>query len=235
MKTLVLFDIDGTLLACGPQIGPLFVGALLEVFGDYRRPDGYNFSGKTDPRIVHDMVAPTGIESEEIYRRLPEMQRTYFGRLERGLDRRHMVLLPGVVPLLERLAARGDVLLGLLTGNWRAGARIKLSRFDLGRFFSFGAFGDDAIDRRDLVPVAMDRASTAAGRPFTAEEVLIVGDSELDVDCALASGVASVAVATGHTSLERLRAAGADWAFPDLEHAAREIDLFHESVAENAP
>ena len=174
------------------------------------------------------------MKPDEIFRRLPEMQRTYFGRLERGLNRERMVLLPGVVPLLERLAARGDVLLGLLTGNWHTGAEIKLSRFGLGRFFGFGAYGDDAIDRRDLVPVALDRAARAAGRQFTAEEVLIVGDSELDVDCALAAGVASLAVATGHTSLERLQAAGAHWAFPDLEHATRKIELFREAAVKHA-
>ncbi len=140
-----------------------------------------------------------------------------------------------MVPLLERLAARDDVLLGLLTGNWRGGARIKLSRFDLGRFFGFGAFGDDAVDRRDLVPVALERAADVAGRRFAPGEVLIVGDSELDVDCARAAGIRSLAVATGHTPLERLRAAGAVWAFPDLEHAAREIDLFRPCHPEGPP
>lgn len=226
MKKLVLFDIDGTLLSCGRQVGYIFVGALEQVFGGYRRPEGYNFSGRTDQQIVLDLVAATGMDCAEIRRRLPEMQRRYFERLERELDPAAMVLLPGVVPLLERLAAREDVVLGLLTGNWKDGARIKLSRFGLGRFFSFGAFGDDAVVRRDLVPIAIDRAVAAGRQRFDAAEVLIVGDSELDVDCATASGARSVAVATGYTPLERLVAAGADWAFPDLEQAAIEFDLF---------
>lgn len=227
VKHLVLFDIDGTLLACGRQVGYIFVGALEEVFGGYRRPQGYNFAGRTDEQIVFDLVAAAGMECAEIRKRLPEMKRIYFERLEKLLDPAGMVLLPGVVPLLERLQERRDVVLGLLTGNWRRGAVIKLSRFGLGRFFPFGAFGDDAAARRDLVPIALERAAAAAGRePFDADEVLIVGDSELDVDCANAAGVRSVAVATGHTSPERLRAAGADWVFSDLEQATLEVELF---------
>lgn len=226
MKHLVLFDVDGTLLSCGPQIGGLFASALVEVFGGYFRPEGYNFAGRTDPQIVLDLVAALALPREDVLRRLPEMQRAYFRRLENGLDRDHMELLPGVVPLLERMTARADVAVGLLTGNWRGSAEIKLGRFDLGRFFTFGAFGDDAMVRRALVPVALERAETATGRRFKPSEVLIVGDSELDVDCALAAGIPSLAVATGFTSLERLRAAGADWVFSDLEQAAREIELF---------
>jgi phosphoglycolate phosphatase-like HAD superfamily hydrolase len=227
---LVLFDVDGTLLRCGPQIGGIFVSALVEVFGGYLRPDGYNFAGRTDPQIVLDLVAALALPREDVLRRLPDMQRAYFHRLERELDRDRMELLPGVVPLLERLAAREDVALGLLTGNWHGSADIKLGRFDLGRFFPFGAFGDDAPVRRELVPIALERAAAAAGRPFTPAEVLIVGDSELDVDCARAAGIRPVAVTTGFTSAARLRAAGADWVFPDLEHAAREIALFREVV-----
>lgn len=229
-RHLVLFDIDGTLLRCGPQIGGIFVSALVEVFGGYFRPENYNFAGRTDPQIVIDLVAALALPREDVVRRLPEMQRAYFHRLERDLDRDRMELLPGVVPLLERLTARDDVAVGLLTGNWHGSADIKLGRFELGRFFPFGAFGDDAPARRDLVPVALERAAAFAGRPFAPAEVLIVGDSELDVDCARAAGIRPVAVTTGFTPAQRLRDAGADWVFPDLEHAAREVELFRCAV-----
>jgi len=229
VKYLILFDIDGTLLLCGKQIRPLFVNALKEAFGDgleIRRPDGYQFAGKTDPQIALDLLSWTGMPRKDVLARLPQVQRLYFESLEAGLAVDGMRLMPGVVPLLERLAARGDVVLGLLTGNWCRGAEIKLSRFDLGRFFPFGAFGDDAVDRRDLVPVALLRATEAVGREFEPEEVWIVGDSLLDVDCAQAAGVRSLAVATGFTALEELRAAGPDYAFADLVEASRELELF---------
>ena len=226
MSRLVLFDIDGTLLRCGPQVRPLFVGALEAVFGSYAGLEGYDFSGKTDPRIVLDLVQATGQSEDEILPRLPEMRRRYLERLESGLQEELMQLLPGVVELLERLLGREDLTLGLLTGNWQGGAYIKLGRFDLNRFCPFGAFGDDAVDRRDLVPVALARAEELCGTQFTPERVLVVGDTVLDVDCAQAAGVASLAVATGFTKAERLREAGADWVFGDLVEAGQEFEWF---------
>ncbi len=226
MKNLILFDVDGTLLRCGKQVGVLFVEALREVYGGYGKLDGYSFAGKTDSRIVLDMIGAIGRGQKEILRELPAARKAYLDKLERGLRRDDMLLLPGVRDLLERLSARDDVLIGLLTGNWRRGARIKLDCFDLNRFFAFGAFGDDAIDRRDLVPVALERAAALDGSPIEARRTMIVGDTELDVDCARSAGAWSMAVTTGFTSAERLKAAGADWVFPDLESAASQFEQF---------
>ena len=221
---LVLFDIDGTLLRCGPQVRPLFVSALERVFGGYAGLEDYDFGGKTDPRIVLDLVKAFGLEEDHILDRLPEVREHYLRGLEVGLERDRMQLLPGVVPLLERLKRRSDITLGLLTGNWQGGAQIKLSRFDLNRFFTFGAFGDDAVNRRDLVPVALRRAQELHGVDFAADRVLVVGDTVLDVDCAQASGVPCLAVATGFTESHRLKEAGATWVFEDLEEAAHKFD-----------
>jgi len=223
---LVLFDVDGTLLRCGAHVRTLFDGVLKEVFGNYEAPRSYAFSGKTDPQIVLDLIRRTGADDEEILPKLPAVRDAYVTRLERGLRPEHIRMMPGVRDLLERLAARRDVVLGLLTGNWRRGAEVKLSRLDLNRFFPFGAFGDDAVERRDLVPVAFDRAAAVSGRRFAPGEGLIVGDSVRDVDCAQAAGVRSLAVATGHTPIEELEAAGPDWVFADLEEASREFQLF---------
>ncbi len=226
-RRLILFDIDGTLLRCGPQVRPLFLDALKRVFGGYGEPDGgVSFAGKTDPWITLELARGTGLDDREILPRLPEVRRLYVANLERGLRREGMCLLPGVVELLEGLTARDDVVIGLLTGNWQQGAWVKLSRFDLGRFFSFGAFGDDAIERRDLVPVALERARVASGRRFEPEQTLIIGDTAFDVDCARAAGVPSLAVTTGFATAERLEDAGADWVFPNLVEATREIELF---------
>jgi phosphoglycolate phosphatase-like HAD superfamily hydrolase len=127
-----------------------------------------------------------------------------------------MTLLPGVVERLEELAAHPQVELALLTGNWEPCARTKLAPFDLNRFFSFGAFGCDAIDRCDLPPFALDRAESHLGRRFAAIDTLVVGDSVHDVACARAHGIPCLAVATGRTSAEELHAAGADRVVADL-------------------
>ena len=220
---LVLFDIDGTLLDCGPQVRPLFASALVEVFGTAGDVDGYDFAGRTDPRIVLDLVTAAGVPEPEAREKLPRMRELYLDRLSRALDRRGMRLLPGVEEMLERLAAREDVVLALLTGNWEPGARAKLSRFDLNRFFGFGAFGCDGVDRSDLPPVALGRAERVVGRRFQPEETLIVGDSIHDVSCARAHGIPCLAVATGRTPAAALHEAGADWVVPDLHAAAGSV------------
>jgi phosphoglycolate phosphatase len=217
---LILFDIDGTLLECGPQIRPIFVDSLVEVFGRLVNMDRYDLSGRTDPRIALDLLMEAGLSQQEILARLPEVRTKYAARLERELDRQCMRLLPGVSEALESLARRKDVVLGLVTGNWEPGARTKLSRFDLNRFFDFGAFGCDAVDRSDLPPVALERAERITGRRFRPEEALIVGDTIHDVACAKAHGIPVLAVATGRTTAETLREGGADRVIADLTEIA---------------
>jgi phosphoglycolate phosphatase len=213
---LILFDIDGTLLRCGPQVRPILASTLTDVYGTCGDVNAYNFAGRTDPRIVFDLLIGAGLTEEEVKARLAEARALYAERLESRLDRQEMQLLPGVTEALERLSARDDVLLGLVTGNWEPGARTKLSRFDLNRYFGFGAFGCDAVDRTDLPPVALDRAERIAGRRFRPEEALIVGDTVHDVACAQAHGIPVLAVATGWTSADTLREAGADRVVEDL-------------------
>ncbi|HEY0510636.1 MAG TPA: HAD family hydrolase [Thermoanaerobaculia bacterium] len=220
---LVLFDIDGTLVNCGPQVRPLFTSALVEVYGTAGEVDRYDFTGRTDPGIVIDLITGAGVPERSVRERMPRIRELYTGRLERGLDRRGMRLLPGVTEILDRLAARDDVVLGLLTGNWEPGARTKLSRFDLNRYFPFGAFGCDGVGRSELPPVAQARAERAAGRWSPPEETLIVGDSVHDVSCAHDHDIPCLAVCTGRTPAAALQAAGADWIVPDLRAAADRV------------
>lgn len=217
---LILFDIDGTLLECGSQIRPIFGDTLVEVFGRIVNMDRYDLSGRTDPRIALDLLMEAGLSELEILARLPEARTKYAAKLERELDRQRMRLLPGVSETLETLARRKDVVLGLVTGNWEPGARTKLSRFDLNRFFDFGAFGCDGVDRSDLPPVALERAERITGRRFRPEEALIVGDTIHDVACAKAHGIPVLAVATGRTTAETLREGGADRVVADLTEIA---------------
>jgi phosphoglycolate phosphatase-like HAD superfamily hydrolase len=124
--------------------------------------------------------------------------------------------MPGIRQILEALDARADVGMGLLTGNFEAGARVKLGHFDLWRYFTFGAFGGDAADRNALVPFAVERARTCGLPEIADSDVIVVGDTPHDVLCAHAAGATAVAVATGPSSVDELRAAGAEHVFPDL-------------------
>ena len=214
-----LFDVDGTLVDSGRQARPAFAATLVEVFGSAGSIDAYDFSGKTDARIVVDLAVGAGIDEREARAALPRVRELYVERFARSFDPARARVLPGVEALLTALAARGDAALGLLTGNWRAGAKIKLGALGLFDYFPFGSFADDGLDRRELPPVALERARRHTGRELTAADAVIVGDSPLDVDCARAHGIACLAVATGWTSRRALAAEGATWVVDDLSAA----------------
>jgi len=217
---LVLFDIDGTLVDSGKQPRRAFAEAMLEVYGETGDIYHHDFSGKTDPRIMLDLLSEVGFARDDVVRWLPSARDAYLDRLDEYLDRDHMRLLPGLPALLDALVARADIALGLLTGNFERGAKIKLSRFGIDRYFPFGSYGDDQFDRNDLPPVALARAHALLGRRFDAADVVIVGDSLRDVECAQAHGLKCLAVSTGWTAAEELAAARPDWLIDDLVGAA---------------
>lgn len=220
MKRLALVDIDGTLIRCGPQVRPIFCGAMTEVFGGFPSLDGFDFSGKTDPQIVLELARAQGFDDRELHLRMPAMRAAYHRRMIADFDPERARVLPHAHEMVSRLSAPGNgVTVGLLTGNWRVCAEIKLTPFDLWHAFPFGAFGDDAVDRRALLPIARERAARTSGIQVAPEDVLIIGDSRRDVDCAHAGGARCLAVATGFTSEATLRDAGADWVYPDLTAA----------------
>lgn len=222
---LLLFDIDGTLVRCGPQIGPIFIGALERTFGRTGNIRAYDFGGRTDTEAVIDLMTDAGVPRAEVESRMNEVRSHYTDLLGR-LDPEQMRLLPGVVELLEELADAEDTCVGLLTGNWEIGARSKLEPFDLNRYFDFGAFGEDGVRRHELAPVAVARAAERLGAPVKARDVVIIGDTVRDVACGEAHGIPVLGVATGFTPDHLLHEAGADWVAPDLTHAtARSVLL----------
>ncbi len=176
----------------------------------------FRWRGVPDHRILQDAAARAGVglTSASIAR----FRSRYVNRLREALaDPAHGgQVLPGVRPLLERLTALDDTHLALLTGNTEEGARLKLEHFDLWRFFSCGGFGDAAADRHHLFGAAMVRVRESGVPAPQPEDVVVVGDTELDVACAIAAGVRSLAVATGSSSVDALRQCGADAVFEDL-------------------
>jgi phosphoglycolate phosphatase len=125
-------------------------------------------------------------------------------------------VLRGVRPLLDTLATEDSAYLALLTGNFRRGAEIKLGHFDLWRYFRAGAFGDDSHDRNGLLWKALANVEAAGGPAVRPSDVVIIGDTPLDIAVAVAGGARSVGVATGSYDVETLLESGADAALPDL-------------------
>jgi phosphoglycolate phosphatase len=225
--TLVLFDIDGTLVLTGGAGRRALERAFADVAGRAASLDGIPFAGRTDRRIVADMLERIGAGArlgDAVW--LERLRETYCRFLEEELgaaDRPGRLVLPGVRELLDALAAREDATVALLTGNFEDGARIKLSHFGLWRYFAWGAFGDAVEDRNALLPIALDLAR-ARGLAFPPDRIFIVGDTPLDVACARAGGVRAVAVATGGFDAALLAAAGADVVFEDLGDTAAVLE-----------
>ena len=177
-------------------------------------------------QILADALSSSGVHATPD--QVAAFKAAYFARFEAEITqpvaaspddparRRFKGVLPGVSPLLDALSTREDVFLALLTGNYEQGARIKLEYFGLWRYFRCGAFGDDAHERHDLVPIAMTRARSCGCHVAQPEDVIVIGDTPLDVACARHGGVSCVAVATGGFSVDQLRAAGADVVFETL-------------------
>jgi phosphoglycolate phosphatase-like HAD superfamily hydrolase len=222
---LVLFDIDGTLLSAGRAARESVLAALDRIFGWQGAADGYDFSGKTDPQILRELVGAT-VGEEHLARELPRALDLYLEELERRLDPAAVKVKPGIPPLVERLASDSRVTLGLLTGNVERGARLKLAPPGLNRYFPFGAFGSDSADRYSLPAVAIERARQSTGRAFAGQSVVIVGDSVHDIACGRSLGTRAVAVATGVTSRERLLAEKPDAFFDDFS----DVDSAFEAI-----
>lgn len=215
-RRLILFDVDGTLISTQGRAGRALAAAITEVFGVSAPMDRYRLSGKTDPQIVFELMELCGWPRERVAPHLGQVLEAYLSRLDAALPPEHVTVLPGVREVLEALAVRTDVRVGLLTGNVRPGAALKVERAGLSRYFEVGAFGSDEEDRNLLVPVARARAAARWGEGFEGSLTVVVGDAEADVRCARAGGARAVAVATGGTSVELLAALRPDALLPTL-------------------
>lgn len=215
MVKLVLFDIDGTLIRTGGAGMRAFERTGAAVF---TVPDGVRhltFAGRTDTSLVRDFFRGHQIEtSSENFRRFLEY---YVFLLDYLLPQHVGAVCPGVPEFLDGLRALSPApLVGLQTGNIRLGAEIKLRHYGLWHRFEIGGFGDDHEDRRELTRIARDRAGRHFPGGLPPDEVLVIGDTPHDIDCARALGARVLAVATGGATPDELAAHRPDWLVPDL-------------------
>ena len=220
--TLVLFDIDGTLIHAAGVGRAAIETAMVVVYGTPGPIDDLPFDGMTDPQIVRTLLHAGGLSEAEIGPGLDRLWREYTARLREEIaDRRdRMRAAPGVPVILDRLEEEGAVL-GLVTGNIAAGAEGKLAAVGLWDRFPFGAFGCDDDNRNRLPPLAMERAFRHTGTRYDPRRAWIIGDTPHDIACARESGLPVLAVATGRFSVEDLKRAGADVALPSLGDTER--------------
>jgi phosphoglycolate phosphatase len=218
MIRLILFDIDGTLIKTGGAGEKAFAKVCEREFNVPDATRHLHFAGRTDPSIVRDFFEKFGIAAT------PEHFTRFFSAyviwLEKILGTLDGSVLPGVRELIAGFQAMAHrPVIGLLTGNIKQGAQLKLTHYRLWDSFTMGAYGDDHEDRNQIAAIARDRGSQILPQ-LRGEEILVIGDTPRDIQCARAIDAKILAVATGIFTMAQLREFQPHWLVPDLTGVA---------------
>ncbi len=224
-RVLLLFDIDGTLLLTDGAGMRAFAHVSRELFGQHFSWDGIVTAGGLDPLLFAEAAAANGLDDDPSHH--ARFHAAYLERLavELEVGRRGVRAMPGVIELVaavrQRWTTRGDVMPGLLTGNYAAAVPLKLAAVGLDpRWFEIQALGDEAPSRPDLVALALRRYEHRFDAAIDPAAVVVIGDTPRDVHCAKAHGCVAFGVATGRYSVADLLDAGADAAVANLADPA---------------
>jgi len=219
MIRLALFDIDGTLV----HTGGAGIKAFAKVFQtEFNAHDGFEklkFAGRTDVSLVREFFKYHAIpETSENFERFFER---YVFWLDYILNHSQTEACPGVWEFIGGLKALAHPpRIGLLTGNIRLGAEIKLRHFNLWKEFETGAFADDHEDRDLIAVAARERGRRLLGEDLRDDEILVIGDTPFDIRCGRAINARVLAVATGGATLDELKRHQPDWAVEHLNKIA---------------
>jgi phosphoglycolate phosphatase len=217
MIRLVLFDIDGTLIQSGGAGEKSFAEVARNAFNLPNGTKDLHFAGRTDPAIVREMFERHGIATTPD--NFEKFFDAYTARLRTMIAEIAGRVLPGVEPWIGELQRMAKPpLLGLLTGNIRRGAQIKLTHYKLWHHFQTGGFSDDSEDRCEIAAVARDRGSKLLGRKLAGDEVLVIGDTQHDIICGQSIDARVLAVATGMYQSDALMCHRPTWCVPTLDH-----------------
>lgn len=226
-RKLLLFDIDGTLVKTNGAAGKLMVQSIEIEVGSPIQATRDVYLGSTDRLIVKTLLERNGVAVDDVESATDRILSRYAHAVHAALAPAGTVTpLPGVAELLHRCSQRQDLALGLVTGNIQAGARAKLIPPDLDRHFHVGAFGDDALDRDLLPPIAVWRAEAFFASTFEPRNTWIIGDTPKDIGCAQANGLRCLAVASGWIGHQELRGHQPDAVLDDLSDTDAVLRLF---------
>jgi phosphoglycolate phosphatase-like HAD superfamily hydrolase len=215
-RLAILFDIDGTLIDSGGAGAQSWRLAFDELYGVPADIGEYTDAGMTDPevgRLTFEKVVGHQPSARELARLLGCRNQLLPKTVAESKGYR---VLPGVKELLPQLCHEG-YLLGITTGGVETASHIKLERGHLNRYFHFGGYGSDSPDRTELTRKAVERASMILAHRLSRDEVLVVGDTPLDITAAHGADAVGVGVASGHYAKDELKEAGADYVLESLE------------------
>jgi phosphoglycolate phosphatase len=224
--SLLLFDIDGTLLLSGGAGVRAMTRTFERLFGVRDAFASSDIAGRTDTFILSNALRRAGLpDTAGTHQQFREAYIALLGDEIRRPTQSRTGLMPGVQPLLGAVHQRDGFYLALLTGNFERAAYVKLGHFGIGGFFPWGAFGEESAHRDDLARIALRRAESRSIPAPARSRAVVIGDTPHDVACARAIGARALAVATGGYSVEQLDEAAADMVLPDLSDTARILEF----------
>lgn len=221
MRKLILFDIDGTLIDSGGAGSRALAAAFEDVFSVKNAFRDISMGGKTDLQIIKEALYVHGIPSDEEV--TDKVIQRYVNHLTHEIRTSNKSVKPGVRDILKKVGETDDCWAGLLTGNIREGARIKLDALGLNDHFICGAFGSDDEDRNKLLPIAVKSFNAHTGLALSYSDCTVVGDTPRDVECSKPYGAKAVAVSTGPYSFESLMDTDADLVVASLEDVSESL------------
>lgn len=200
-----LFDIDGTLVTGGNKVHHEAFDYALETI--YNLPeashDEIDLRGMIDSQILIEITKLHGITEEDAKQKLPQAMKAMVHYFERHKETGNHILLDGVTDILQKLTDK-HIPIGLLTGNVEEIGWGKMELAGIRKYFSFGAFGNEALKRAELIPVAHKKLEILLQKKIPLKQLVIIGDTPLDIACAKTGGIDIIAVATGKFSKEEL-------------------------------
>lgn len=198
--------------------------AFAHEFGIEKATEGILFDGRTDRGIFFECLERHGLGGDALLPNFERFAERYLEVLPGWIAQKDGIVLPGVRELLAALEGE-DAVVGLATGNMRRGAAYKLGHFGLWERFAGGGFGDHHTVRADLVKAGIEELEVKFELGSGACEVIVLGDTPLDVGAAHGAGAKALGVGTGRFTPEQLTASGAEFAMPDLSDTGRILEI----------
>jgi phosphoglycolate phosphatase-like HAD superfamily hydrolase len=223
LKKYLLFDIDGTLINTGGAGLKAMKSTIKSILGNEELLKDYSFAGKTDSRIMNDMVHKSGLDDNpETLSKL--LEQTYIEKLKTNLKNSgNFRTYPNVNELLDNYQKKEDYELALLTGNFETGAKLKLEHAGLWKYFKWGVFGNLSEDRVHLAKDALETI-TEKEKMVNTKNIFIIGDTTNDIRCGKAIDATTIAFTSGFEPEEKLRNCSPDFMVSDFSQL---YDIFN--------